>query len=98
MQRRDFMKNLAGTAVGVAVASATGALNYATASETQRSSGSLDGYTLLSEFKANGTSWKAYEDLTKRDGDIIFVSAQGVRRVLPKSAEAAFAEAEPAHL
>src|ERR1043165_7739428 len=98
MQRRDFMKNLAGTAVGVAFANATGALNYATASETQSGSGSLDGHTLIAEFKSNGTSWKAFEDLRTRDGDITFVSAQGTRRILPKSAEAAFAETEPAHL
>lgn len=98
MKRRDFMKNLAGTAVGVVIANATSAIPQAKAADSQSSSSSLEGHTLLAEFKANATSWKVYEDLRTRDGDITFVSAQSTRRVLPKSAEAAFAEAEPAHL
>jgi hypothetical protein len=39
-----------------------------------------------------GVRWKVYEDLRVRDGVITFVGSQGEARVLPKSAEAAFAD------
>lgn len=97
MKRRDFITNLAGTAASVALTRATGALTRPD-NQTSSSSSSLDGYTLVAEFKHNATSWKVYEDLRSREGDITFVSAAGASRVLRKSAEAAFAEAEPAHL
>jgi hypothetical protein len=54
----------------------------------------VNGFTLISEFDA----WKVYEDLRTRDGDIVFVSSRGQKHVLPKSVEACFAEADPAHL
>ena len=57
----------------------------------------VTGHTLVSQFTLDDTEWKVYEDLRTRDGDITFVSSRGAR-VLSKSAEAAFAEAEPPHL
>jgi hypothetical protein len=56
---------------------------------------SLEGYTLQSEFQLGSESWKVYEDLRARDGSIIFVSSAGVQRVLEKTAEATFADADP---
>jgi hypothetical protein len=58
----------------------------------------IEGHTLVSEFKIGPTSWKVYEDLRTRDGSITFVSSRGGSRVLTKSAEAAFAGAEPPYL
>jgi len=95
MKRRDFITSLAGTAAGVALGRAADGL---AASPNQASASSLDGHTLVAEFKLNATSWKVYEDLRSRDGDLTFVSSAGARRVMPKSADAAFATAEPAHL
>jgi len=57
----------------------------------------ISGHTLISEFTLNGTHWKVYEDLRERDGAITFLSPSG-SRVLTKSAEAAFANDDPAHL
>ncbi len=52
----------------------------------------------ISEFSLHGATWKVYEDFGTRDGSITFVSSTGAKRVLPKTAEAAFAEADPPHL
>lgn len=57
----------------------------------------VDGHTLVCEFTQGATKWKVYEDLRSRDGAITFVSARGFR-VLPKSAEASFADADPPYL
>ena len=97
MKRRDFITNLAGTAAGVALGRAASGLSLS-AQQAASPFSSVEGHTLVAEFKLNATSWKVYEDLRSRDGDITFISAAGVKRVLPKSADAAFATAEPAHL
>jgi hypothetical protein len=52
----------------------------------------------IAEFTLNNVSWKVYEDLSTRDGAIRFVPAHGSARTLAKSAEAAFAEANPPYL
>jgi len=96
MKRRDFITSLAGTAAGVALGRAADAMT--TSANQSSSSSSLDGYTLVAEFKLNATSWKVYEDLRERDGGITFVSSSGTRRALSKSADAAFNEVESAHL
>lgn len=57
----------------------------------------IEGHTPLCEFRIASTLWKVYEDLRTRDGVITFISARG-SRILPKSAEAAFAEADPPNL
>lgn len=59
---------------------------------------SPDDGTPVSEFTHNGATWKVFEDLTTRDGPLTFISSSGARRVLKKSAEATFAEADPPHL
>jgi hypothetical protein len=54
--------------------------------------------TPVAEFTRDGIAWKVYEDLTTREGSIRFVPPHGPERVLTKSAEAAFAEANPPYL
>lgn len=59
---------------------------------------SIAGHTLLCTFRRGPETWKAYEDLRTRDGAITLLSSTGKARVLPKTAEAVFAEAGPAYL
>jgi hypothetical protein len=53
---------------------------------------------LLCAFSRGDESWKVYEDLRGRDGVITFVSSTGKARVLPKTAEATFAEEGPQYI
>ncbi len=109
MERRKFLKDLA--AVAAATGCLTGSVkpgehsgettNLGTAFEATATSGAgldIEGHTQISEFKIDATIWKVYEDLRTREGVITFVSAKGEARVLRKSAEASFAEADPAYL
>ena len=99
MDRRQFIQTLSATAAGFALtrAASAAALEQQTPSSSLTKRVDVDGHTLVCRFIDNGTSWKVYEDLRHRDGAITFVSAQGAR-VLPKSAEAAFPEADPPFL
>ena len=56
---------------------------------------SVEGFTLVSEFSSDGTTWKVYEDLRTRDGGLAFVSSTGVNVFLAKSAEASMPEGTP---
>lgn len=58
----------------------------------------IEGHTLLCSFLRNDEQWKIYEDLRVCDGVITFVSSSGTARVLPKTAEAVFAEDGPQYL
>jgi hypothetical protein len=89
MDRRSFLKNVALTTAGADLLSAADPLDPA--SET-------DGHTLVAEFKLNDVSWRVYEDLRTREGVITFVPTHGASRSLSKSAEAAFAGANPPYL
>jgi hypothetical protein len=106
MDRRRFLQNLA---VATAAAKCIGPLS--TAADAARlidpsrptsllpaSAVDVEGYTLLCQFNSGGATWKVYEDLRTRDGSITFVSSAGTARVLAKSAEATFAEADPPYL
>jgi hypothetical protein len=57
----------------------------------------IGGHTPVCEFKVDSTRWKVYEDLRTREGVVTFISARG-SRVLPKSAEASFAETDSRYL
>lgn len=59
---------------------------------------SVEGFTELSSFDLHGARWTVYEDLRTRDGAIAFVSSAGIARMLPKNAEAVFAEPGPEYL
>lgn len=97
MDRRQFLKSLA-TGPGIERASA----RLDAAPGTQHSSPAMnnapDGHTFLCEFTLDSAAWKVFEDLRTREGAITFVPSNGATLVLPKSAEAAFPEADPPHL
>ncbi len=109
MERRKFLKDLAAVAAaarclpdsvkpGEYLGKAT---DLGTAFESSATSGAgldIEGHTQISEFKIDATMWEVYEDLRTREGAITFVSANGETRVLRKSAEASFPEADPAYL
>lgn len=110
MDRREFLRDLGVTTAAlsyVATAERVAAEQRAKPAEFDPSldlglsSGpapDVAGHTLVCEFKVRATGWKVYEDLRTRDGAITFISATGVSRVLPKSAEATFAETDPPYL
>jgi hypothetical protein len=108
MDRREFLRDLGVTsavlgyvATNAAAASRAKAPEFDSTLELGLSSGSapdVAGHTLVCEFKIAGSGWKVYEDLRVRDGAITFISSAGVSRVLGKSAEATFADADPPHL
>ncbi|PYU09593.1 MAG: Tat pathway signal protein [Acidobacteria bacterium] len=107
MRRRRFLQNLAAGTAGISYLPSGWRDDAAPLEESSKiaplieDSGSLadvDGHTLLCEVQYSGKNWKVYEDLRTRDGAIVFLSNQGTKRVLPKSAEAVFAEGEPPYL
>ena len=88
MDRREFLQSIALT---TAVAQALPA--EAAEAPEQSTPPDTTGHTLQCEFQYNNIAWKAYEDLSKRDGSITFVPARGVARVLGKRPEAVFSQA-----
>ena len=80
MDRRQFLQSMA-----------------ATAAMTRAFADSQPGTppAQICEFQLDGVVWTVHEDLEQRDGRMTFVSSQGERRVLAKTAEATFAEADP---
>jgi hypothetical protein len=108
MDRREFLRELGATSALLGyVATDAAATSRAKAAEFDPSlalgvsagaAPDVGGHTLVCEFKVGATSWKAYEDLRTRDGAITFISWAGSSRVLEKSAEATFAEADPPYL
>src|SRR5215471_1648486 len=98
MDRRKFIQGISASAAFARWATAAHASGATPSDLTSlQPVPDVTGHTLISQFTLDGTEWKVYEDLRTRDGDITFVSPRGAR-VLPKSVEAAFAEADPAHL
>ncbi len=101
MDRRDFLKNLA-----VTTAAARYFPKTATAAEHREETSSgprktiaatpglpdTEGHTQICEFKIDSITWRVFEDLRTRDGVITFIPATGNSCILPKSAEAVFAE------
>ncbi|MGH7946922.1 MAG: Tat pathway signal protein, partial [Opitutaceae bacterium] len=98
MKRRNFIQSLATTAVGSSLLQAARAASLDPQASAAPATSSTEGHTLISEFSFRGAQWKVYEDLRTRDGAITFVSARGDRRVMGKSAEAQFPDADPQHL
>jgi len=103
MHRRDFLQGLATTAAvgleilagGEEVSAQKSASNGRSQPRKTRLAASIEGYTLVNQFKADGDSWKVYEDLRTREGALAFVSSSGNSRVLSRSAEASMAEGSP---
>ena len=104
MNRRLFLQNaaVASTAVKYLTEVSTKAVDEVAAevrsSATTEPLPNVDGHTLVAEFKLATTNWKVYEDLRTREGSLTFISSLGTSRVLGKSAEATFAEANSPHL
>jgi len=100
MDRRTFMHGMAVSAAGLELlehhsASTAATRLHPSQKETTSTAFSVDGFTLMSEFDAEGLNWKVYEDLRTRDGVMAFVSSSGATVSLPKSAEACFPEGTP---
>lgn len=104
MDRRSFLQGMAAGAVALNSFSSAAAEASAHDSGAARhgvvpaSDAPTEGHTLLCSFTRRGEHWKVFEDLRTRDGAITFVSSAGKARVLPKTAEAVFAEAGPQYL
>lgn len=103
MDRRRFLQSMAASTVALntlsslaleAPAGVAGAFQETIASDKAP----IEGHTLLCSFERSSEHWKVYEDLRVRDGVITFVSSSGSARVLPKTAEAVFAEDGPQYL
>ena len=98
MNRREFIQSVGASAAFARWTSRMGLTSGESAMQCSPGTPpNIEGHTLLSEFSLNGAHWKVYEDLRNRDGSITFMSSKGAR-ILAKSAEAAFADSEPAHL
>jgi hypothetical protein len=92
MDRRQFLQ-------GIALASAMGeAAPAGQAEEQAAAAGSQEGQAVVCEFSHQNAAWRFYEAFGIRGGSLTFVSSRGDRRVLPKSAEAAFPGAGPPYL
>lgn len=101
MDRRDFIKNMAASTAVLHTLSAQGSdqvLPSSRAGSVPVAAVSIDGHTRLATFIRKGETWTVHEDLRVRDGVITFVSSAGMARVLPKTAEATFADDGPQHL
>ena len=105
MDRRRFLQNLAVTTATLrylpqpadAAERPAGFAQPIRSSEPELAP-DVEGHSLLCEFKIGSTSWKVFEDLRTRDGAITFLSSRGAGRVLPKTAEATFADGNPPYL
>ena len=97
MDRRGFLQAVAATAAGEILSGKFGAsgVEKPVNKATPDSEISLEGYSLVAEFKTKAASWKVYEDLRTRDGALVFASSARETRVLSKSAEASTAEGTP---
>jgi hypothetical protein len=103
MDRRNFLHGIAATAAGLELltgrAGAATDPRPVTAGRAQKPGSSeavsIEGYSLIIEFKTETDTWKVYEDLRTREGALVFVSSKGVTRLLAKSAEASMPEGNP---
>jgi hypothetical protein len=105
MDRRRFLQTIAASAAAANTLSAVAHREESSAPRPRSALGTvtaskadLNGHTLLSTFAHKKETWKVYEDLRARDGDITFVFSQGVARVLTRNAEETFAAEVPQHL
>ena len=99
MNRRRFLENVVVASAAATTISAKAEVVGSFADEpTPPVPPDITGHTLVGTFALDGTRWEIYEDLRTREGVLTFISSRGASRVLGKSAEPTFAEAEPAHL
>src|SRR5881392_3846985 len=99
MNRRCFLENVVVASAAATTISAKAEVVGSFAKEpTPPVPPDITGHTLIGTFVLDGTRWEIYEDLRTREGGLTFVSSRGASRVLGKSAEPTFAEADPPHL
>ncbi len=105
MDRRRFLQNLAVATASIKYISGDVVAAYPATTAALEPAALLpasavdtEGHTLVCEFKSGAANWKVYEDLRTRDGSITFVSSSGTARVLSKSAEPSFDQAEKPYL
>lgn len=55
----------------------------------------LDGYASVADIDVDGQRWTVHEDLSTRNGQIVFASKTGQQRILPKTAETYDPPADP---
>jgi hypothetical protein len=103
MDRRGFLHGMAATAAGFDLLSgsvgATAELSPLPQEKPVQKgvseAVSVEGHTLILQFKTTAATWKVYEDLRTREGALVFVSSNGEKRQLTKSAEASMPEGTP---
>jgi hypothetical protein len=103
MDRRGFLHGMAATAAGFDLLSgsvrATAELSplpqEKPAQKGVSGAVSVEGHTLILQFKTTAATWKVYEDLRTREGALVFVSSNGEKHQLTKSAEASMPEGTP---
>lgn len=102
MDRRNFLKAMAATAIAPEITAGIGNGHQHFVLEAFAPSASadleIDGHTLMCEFAEGSLRWKVYEDLSTRDGVITFLNSNGRGRLLRKSAEPTFAETSVPYL
>jgi hypothetical protein len=102
MDRRRFIKTMAASSAALhaipAHAIDDAAPNTTWTGLVPAADAAVEGHTRLATFTRKGETWTVYEDLRVRDGVITFLSSAGTARILPKTAEATFADADPQHL
>jgi hypothetical protein len=99
MNRREFLENAAVASTAAIVTSCkVDAVATADSNSLPVALPDVTGHTLICTFNKDRDTWKVYEDLRTREGVLTFISSRGDSRVLGKSAEATFAEADPPHL
>ena len=101
MDRRDFIKSLTASTAALHTLAAHGDVidrMPATTGAVPAGLAAIDGHTKLATFKRDALTWTVYEDLRTRDGVLTFVCSNGTTRILRKTAEATFADADPQHL
>ncbi len=92
MDRRKFLQGMAVSAAGLELLEGRADSKLQTYQNLPRKVPaaepvSVEGYTLVSEFNADGSVWNVHEDLRTRDGSLVFVSSSGETLALRKSAE-----------
>src|SRR5215471_7094067 len=99
MNRRQFLENAAVASTAAIVTSRkVEAVTTPDSNSLPVELPHVEGHTLICTFSKDRVTWKVYEDLRTREGVLTFISSGGDSRVLSKSAEATFAEADPPHL
>ncbi|KAF2669158.1 hypothetical protein BT63DRAFT_455133 [Microthyrium microscopicum] len=65
--------------------------------ETETTPGDIpvQGLAKLTQIQVDGVTWTVHEDLSQRDGPIVFVSPDGKQEVFPKNSEASFFKENP---